>query len=454
LTSYFLKAGIGYSISTIIAAIANASFWLLAVKFAEPSDVGLASSAFSMPVLLSTIAALSFEYPIIKYISKDKSFFGSILFFEIVIHLLLIPILLLSIQQITDNFLVVVFAVIVLLSFPLQQISSVALMGSFLIKPVNIMNVVGAVLKIIILIVFSSFHLGSLGILLALSSQFFIIGTVLLIIAFKKFGFEFKISTLKTAFLEGISNYPTKLTGVFQYFGSISILTLFAVPFEDIAGFTLSYGFLVLITAIPAGFSLLSISSLTKEKESSAVSMTWGMAIAIPIITIMFTSSDWILSIYKDIYSKYAGLLVILAISIIPLILKTNVITMLNNQGALKKIVLLGIIESVIFLSAIVFLVPSIGAIGGAWAVAISSISAAILSLYWVNNTIRRIFFTSILIVAVGVASGLLVQQIIDNRLIVTLVGFGTSTASMFLFRLIRFSEILFIINQIKSRNF
>jgi O-antigen/teichoic acid export membrane protein len=160
------------------------------------------------------------------------------------------------------------------------------------------------------------------------------------------------------------------------------------------------------------------------------------------------------LSIYKDIYSKYAEVLIILTISVVPLILKTNVITMLNNQGSLKKVVLLGIVESSIFLSAIAFLVPYVGVIGGAWAVAISSISTAILSLYWANNAIRRIFFISILVVAIGVASGLLVQQIIDSRFVVTLVGFATSIASMFLFRLIRFSEILFIINQIKSRNF
>ena len=453
MTSYFLKSGLGYSVSVIITSISNAIFWLIAVKFIDPNEIGLASAVFSIPVLFASILVLSVDYPILKYISKEKSYFGSIFVFGIIINLILIPILWITFQKITSDFLLFAFAIIILFCIPIRGISASSLIGSFSIRSVVIIDIISVLLKIILLVLVLNFQLGSIGIIIALSGQFFISALIILIIVFKKFGLHVKIKSLKITLVEGISNFPIKSSAVLQYFGAISILALFVIPQEDIAGFTVTYGFIVFVSAIPTGLALLAIpSSIEQKKDMSSVSTTWSMVLAIPIITVMVVSPDLILRIYSDSYTKYGELLIILAISVVPFILKTNIITILNNQGFLKRLVLLGIIESAVFLASIVILIPSVGVIAGGWAVLIASIGATILSLYWANNAIRKIFFISILVLIAGIGSGLLVHQITDNKFVVTLVAFGISIGSLFLFRLIKFSEVLFIINQIKNR--
>jgi O-antigen/teichoic acid export membrane protein len=438
----------------MIFALLNAVFWIIAVKFIEADDIGLASAAFSVPVLFTSIAVLSIEYPILKYISKDNSFFGSALVFEIIIHLLLIPILWITFQKITNDSWLFIFAIVIMFCMPIRVITGFSLMGSFSVKPVMLIDIISAGLKISLLIAVAIFQLGSFGIMLALTGQFIFSALVLSIISFKKFGLYMKIKSLKIILYEGISNFPTKIAAVLQYFGSISILALFLIPQEDIAGFTVSYGFIVFISAIPSGLALLAIpSSVEQNKDMSTQSMKWSMILAIPIITVLITSPDLILRIYNDEYIKYDTLLIILAVSIIPFILKTNIITMLNNQNSLKKITILGIIESGIFLAVIISAIPIVGVIGSAWAVTIASFSAAILSLYWANKEIRKIFFISIPILVLGIVSGYTMEYFTNNSFAVLLTGFATSILSLFVFKLVRVSEIIAIIDQIKTRN-
>ena len=298
------------------------------------------------------------------------------------------------------------------------------------------------------------FQLGTIGLMMALACQFIILALVLSIIALKKFGLKIKIKSLKITLLEGISNFPTKFSTVLQYFGTISILALFLIPQEDIAGFTIAYGFIVFISVIPARLALLAIpSSIEQKRDLSASSATWSMALAIPIITVMFISPNLVLSIYTDSYTKYDVLLAILTISVIPFILKTNVVAKLNNDDSLRKITLLGTVEMSIFLISIMILIPSMGVIGSAWAIAIASISTGILSLYFATNIMRKIFFISVLTLITGVVTGILAGQIIDNRFVVTVIAFGISTGSLFVFKLIRFSDVLLILDQIRNKN-
>ena len=438
----------------MVFAILNALFWLIAVRFTDLNEIGLTSSAFSLATLFTSVAILSIEYPLLKYISNDKSYFGSILVFEIIIHLLLIPILWIAFQRITDDIPIFVLTIIIMVCNPIQIISGVALMGSLSIRPIVIIEIISGIVKISILMLVLHFQLGTIGLMMALACQFIILALVLSIIALKKFGLKIKIKSLKITLLEGISNFPTKFSTVLQYFGTISILALFLIPQEDIAGFTIAYGFIVFISVIPARLALLAIpSSIEQKRDLSASSATWSMALAIPIITVMFISPNLVLSIYTDSYTKYDVLLAILTISVIPFILKTNVVAKLNNDDSLRKITLLGTVEMSIFLISIMILIPSMGVIGSAWAIAIASISTGILSLYFATNIMRKIFFISVLTLITGVVTGILAGQIIDNRFVVTVIAFGISTGSLFVFKLIRFSDVLLILDQIRNKN-
>lgn len=453
MADFFSRSSLIYPLSALIIAILNWLFWVIVAKMIGANELGLASSILSIPILFSGIAMLGFEVSLAKESSKDKSFFGSTLFFEIIVHLSLIPLLLFLFQQTQIESNMVIIGILLLLQAFLILVPRFALLGIFSIKSVMIFDLIGTLGKIISLVILLSLDYGVIGILFSVIIQGVIIVPPLLILSSKKFGFKIKIQSLKLLLRHSIANFPTKVSAIIQYAGIIVILTFLEISNEVIAGITISLMFFRFIGLIPAGFAQIALSSSSiEEKDFSTSSLKIGSALMSPIITLMITVPALILSIYDDEYIKYSNILLVLGIGMIPFILSINIRTMLNNQNLLKKLAILGILESILIVVLVFFFVPIMGEIAVAWSVTIAMIISGILSLQWANTIMKKIFLKGAGAILIGVLVGLITFQIFSNEYIVAVLSFSTTLIFMFIFRNITISEIVFILEKIKSK--
>ena len=453
MADFFSRSSLIYPLLALIIAILNWLFWVIVAKMIEANELGLAASILSIPFLFSGIAMLGFEVSLAKKSSKDKSFFGSALFFEIIVHLSLIPFLLFVFQQTQIESNMALIGILLLFQSFLIVVPRFALLGIFSIKFVMIFDLIGTLGKIISLVILLSLDYGVVGILFSVIIQAVIIVPPLLILSLKKFGFKIKIQSLKLLLRHSITNFPTKVSRIIQYVGIIVILTFLEISNEVIAGITISLMFFRFVGLIPGGFAQIALSSSSiEEKDFSTSSLKIGSALMSPIITLMITVPALILSIYDDEYMKYSNILLVLGIGMIPFILSINIRTMLNYQNLLKKLAILGILESILIVVLVFFFVPIMGEIAVAWSVTIAMIISGILSLQWANTVMKKIFLKGAGAILIGVLVGLITFQIFSNEYIVAVLSFSTTLIFMFIFRNITISEIVFILEKIKSK--
>jgi O-antigen/teichoic acid export membrane protein len=326
-------------------------------------------------------------------------------------------------------------------------------LGDLSIRTVIILDFFGAAIRITFLILFLSLKLESLGILLSILCQFLVTSIIFTVLSLQKFGLHLKKESLKISIREGMSNFPIKISRTLQIYGGISILAFLGISKGDIAGFTISQSIFLFAMIIPFNLALIAIPSSTKEKDDlSYSSMRIGMGLTAPLITILVVSPTLILGIYDISYAKFSQILIILAISLIPLILSANVTTMLNNKGLLKKLSLLGIVESSAFLISILVLTPIFGAVGGAWAFVIAFSSSGILSLVWTDKLVRKVFFIGLTAIGLGITAGIIVQRVFDNDYASFVIAFFVTLSFLFILKTLTFSDISLMIQQFKKK--
>lgn len=449
MTSNLSKAGLSISVGYLILGFSNWIFWVLVARITVPNDIGLASSISSIALLVTTISLVGIEFPLLKNSSKNKSFFGSILIFEVILNLILIPIIIMSIQQVTDDSISKIIAISIIFSSVFLNISMFSILGALSIRPVLITLIIASLAKLPLVYIFLEIGLQHNGILLAIAFQFIISGIILSIIAFSKFQLNFKKEILFITLKEGLSNFAPKLSIVFQTVASITILAFFKIPNESIALFTFAIGFIIFITGIPTGISQMVVTTSTKEKtDLSHIGGRLGMAVTSPLIVILIVSSGLVLGIYGSNFSEYYLVLTILGISLIPFMITNNTIARLNNTENFKKIILLGAVESVVFLITIIVLVPIYGIIGASLSIIIALSFSGFISFKFSKKETRKIFLKSIISIGAGVIIGFSIQQFFENDYITLVSAIFTTIFVMIGLKLINFSDILIILKK------
>ena len=450
---FFSKSSLSFPLISLIVALLNWVFWLIAARLIVAEEIGLASSILSIPILFSTIAMMGIEIPLMRSSSKNKEYFGTALFFELIIHLSLIPLVIISIINIVDDLQFSILAITLLIQGIVIIVSRFSLIGLFSIKSIIIIDFVGAISRILFLILFLEFGFDSLGILLASVFQGFVMLPILLFVCKKNFKIKIKLIALKALIIEGVSNFPATFAVTLRSYGIIPIMVLLGISQESIAGFTIAASIFMFTNLIPSMFATLALPSSTiEEKDLSSSSLKIGIVLSSPIITLIITSPALILGIYNEEYLRFSDMLLILGIGLIPHIVNTNVRTMLNNLVQLKKITILGVIESVIIISSVLVLTSTFGELGPAWAITIAAIVTAVFSLIWASNNIRKIFAKSVIAIISGIFFGLVIFQFLENEILVAGVSVLITIFVMFQLKLITFSEISFILSKFRKK--
>lgn len=450
---FFSKESMSFPFLTMIIAVLNASFWFIAARLTESTEIGIASGIMSISILLSSAGMLGIEIPLLKNSTKDKSYFGTSLIFEVAVHLSLIPILMILLNQNDYESLWIIFGIVIFLQTLVSTVTRFCLLGTISVKVVMLAHMIGVIARIFSLIIFLNFGFDATGILLATVIQGFIIAPMLFIAGYKKFNFRFRSNTLKIILKEGISNFPTKISAIMRNFGIITMLVLMNISNEIIAGITITFSLFRFVTIISSSLAKIALPSSTIENvDHSYQSMKIGIVISAPIIVLMITIPETILGFYNQYYIEYSSILRILGISLIPFVLIVNVKIMLNIKGAFKEILILGVIESVVIFSVVLIFVPIFNEVSVAYAILMGFIISGLISLALANKNIKRTFLLSTVCISIGIISGLVANIVVENNGFTAVLSIIGTLLSMFLLKLTSISEISWIVNLILKR--
>ena len=167
MSSFLTRSNLSFPILSLLVAILAWLFWVIAARTATSEDIGLAASILSISSVFSALAMIGIEYPLLKNSVRSKSYFGSAMIFEIIIHLSIIPLLILALGDFSDW--LIFLAIIIMIQGLFSTIPRFCLLGTLATKQVIILDLVGAIVRIILLIMFLTLNFGANGILLACS---------------------------------------------------------------------------------------------------------------------------------------------------------------------------------------------------------------------------------------------------------------------------------------------
>src|ERR671925_1699526 len=87
-TNKFIGQGILLFIDQIAISVTNWLYWLIISRLVSTSEIGEATSVYSLVLLISTISQIGLEYPLLKRSSLDRSqILGTALAIELILSL-------------------------------------------------------------------------------------------------------------------------------------------------------------------------------------------------------------------------------------------------------------------------------------------------------------------------------------------------------------------------------
>jgi len=413
----FASSGSLLFLDVILTSVGGWFFWIMLSKFAHVSEVGQASTIFGFVLIVSSVARLGFEYPMLKKSSSHKvEIMGSILVLELVLILVLLPIVLYSTENFYDGSLEEYnwLTLPLIFAHTFGLLSRFVLLGIIDVRKVFFIDTIGMAFRFIIgyFLIINGF--GVSAILLAFLIQYTVVLIMTLIIANKTFKFKIgSIVFIKNIFLDGLINFPAKFGRVLLIGLSVVFLAAAGVSDTEVGIFYITVTLSIVLgggLATSLSYMVIPLSSISK-KDLSADSWRIGISLTAPIITALVVGPDKILSMIGSEYVQGELVMLVLAIGIFPLAITMNAISMFNNQNESKKILIIGIIEMSAFLVAAWALIPLYESLGAGFAILIALCAAAVPSMMWSNRLLAKYVIISGISILIGWMSGIFMEM-------------------------------------------
>lgn len=338
----------------IILSIGGWMFWLIISRLSDSSSIGIATTILSIASFLSSFATLGLEYPILKKASnRIKINFGSILAIELIVHAVLsIPILIYFIGLGEPySFSEIVIGIALLFSIGIGFIAKHVLLGVMDAKFVLTTDVLGTILKFAITLALLP-TLGLLAILLGILLQQIFLCLIMLYQSIRKTSLVFvPLRALKGDLYHGIVNLPSKAAKIIILNLSVVVLAAAGVQYAEVGVFYILLMISIAAASLASSLAVMSIPAFSIDgKDYSNTSLRLGLAISVPLLSLLVAAPEYVLTIVNPNYTSYSDSLIILGFSMVGYIITLNAITKANNYLDLRLLILLGITETVVFL--------------------------------------------------------------------------------------------------------
>lgn len=424
LTNKFVGQGIVLFVDQILVSIANWLYWLIISRLASTSEIGQATSVYSLVVLIATISQIGLEYPLLKKSSLNGSqILGTVLVIELILTSGSIAAVIILANTDTYHSSLAAYEVVVvvlLILSPINFIGRFALLGISNARSVLIFDIAAASTKFITAYILLSMGLGAFGILLSFMTASFVAAITMISIAGKRFSLRPKrdkryiVEVLK----EGLSNTPSKLSRTMITTLSVILLASYGIRDSDIGIFYIALMISIVGAGLASSMSFTVIPASSKSKtDLSSDSLRIGLSLTAPLIAALIVAPRDILSIIGMEYTAADVILLVLSVAILPMAVVMNAISKFNNLGEERKIIYIGLIQMAVFFAFFVALVPHHGSLGAAYSILIAFIASASFALCHFEWAERRYIVNSLVAVVVGCTSGFCINLILGHVL-------------------------------------
>ena len=149
----FVGSGLLLFLDYLFVAIGGWLFWIVISKVASISDIGTATTIYSLVVTVATITQLGAEYPLLKKSHVDRSvILGTGLVIQLAISMVAIPIMILVISKMYEGslqefaWIAVVLVILIAIEFVVRYV----LLGVFDAKKVQAIDMLGLSVKFLV----------------------------------------------------------------------------------------------------------------------------------------------------------------------------------------------------------------------------------------------------------------------------------------------------------------
>jgi O-antigen/teichoic acid export membrane protein len=436
----FVSLGVIFFIDQILVAAGNWLYWLIISKITTSSEIGQATMISSLVLLITTLAQLGLEYPILKNSqSQHSQILATGVLIQIILSLGMVPAVFYIINDIfrESSALFDWIAISTLLFTSAAFVPRFALLGVSRVRSILVIDVISTAIKFVAGFVLVEIGLGALGMLSAILFQYIIMSVATLAVASKTF--EFKIGNIKyfaKVIAEGLANFPAKLARVLILTLSIVLLASVGIHSSDIGVYYVALMISTVAGSFAASIAFTVIPASMKSKTDLSLDSTRvGLSLTAPIISILVVSPKFILSLIGSEYTSGYMILLFLSVSILPYCIVVNTFSKLNNLGKSKRLVLLGAVEVSTFLSAFYFLVPHYGTLGASIATLVAFIAASVPSLMWSQRTLIKHIISVGIALAGGIGAVYMLGALVGLHPLAA-IGISAGLTMMFLLKL------------------
>lgn len=413
----FAGSSILLFIDQLLVAIGNWVYWVLISKINSTSEIGQATTIYSLALLVTTITQLGLEYPLLKRCSTNhdqnqRQALGTAMVIELAITLASIPIVVYIINDLYEVRSLEQFtwiAVGMIISSSIGFVARFALLGISNVKKVLVIDTLGAVVKFATGFTLVSIGLGVFGIVMSILLNILFVTCAFLFVVSKRFTFSVgHLDYFKEIIQDALANMPSKLSRILIFSLSIVLLASFhTVHSSDIGIFYLALMISLVIGSLTSSIAYMIIppSSVSKTDLSSS-GMRIGLSLTAPLIAALIAAPRAVLSTIGSQYTSAETVLLILSASILPSAITINTISKFNNLDKPRKLILIGSVEILTFLISFFLLVPHYGILGAAFSTLIAFLSSACLSLMWSERAVLKYIGISIISIIIGSAAG------------------------------------------------
>ena len=452
--------GIWLFIDQMLIAIGGWAFWIVIFRLSTPSEIGVATTIYSLVFLFSTIVQLGLEYPLLKKASSitGSQTFGTILVLEALILSVSVPLLTYFINNLfhlsIEEF--VWIAVGMLIAYTMGFISRFTLLGLSDVKTVLVIDIIGTVIKFVFAYFLLTAGFAELGILAALLMQGLVVMGISLVMTIRILGLKVGSFREATVILkDGLANSMSKFSRMLVVNIGVVLLASFAVDKSEIGIFYVCSMISIVVSALASSIAYMAIPESTKLKmDLSQASLRLSLSLISPLIVALIVAPKFILSIFGDQYATAENLLLVLSMGILPSAITINTISMFNNLNMNKRITLLGSIQIVTLIISFIFLVPYFGTLGATVSMLISFVLAGILSTIWLGMGSADYISRSAVAIVAGVLSAYTVTITIStlHPLLVITIGVIVNILCMLILKNTSITEFKQVIKTLASK--
>lgn len=454
----FVTPSIILFIDSILVSVGGWLYWIVLSRLAIASEIGLAVTVYSLIILLTTLAQLGIEYPLLKKSNLVRSpILGTSIAIELIITVAAIPIVFAILNNLYNETLkdYMWISTLLLVMLGIEFVARFGLLGTSNSKSVLIFDLVGLAIKLPIGFYLVSISYGSLGILIAYLVEGLFITFASLLILKKSVSFRLgNIAFFKDTIKDALINSPAKWSKMVIVTISIVLLAYLNTNTSDIGVFYVALMISLVVASFATSMAYMVIPpSTTLQKDLSSSSLRISLSLTAPLVVALLVIPRSILSLIGSEYESAETVLFILALAIIPSSITVNMISKLNNTGESKSLIASGILQTGIFFISFFMLVPNYETIGAATSILLAYLGASVLLILANHGSFKSIIYSCLSVLA-GFLTGYIMSTIIgiEQDLVILISSIVVSLAVILITKSMTIKETGMLIRSILQK--